>query len=102
MYNVYKDTGLYFHSLGYSGNIIRGTDHTENTSRGLYPLLCDVTVYAEVCIPRRCLETDCITPFVPPLLGADEIENTASSIVACWTLFTELLPGNALIKSATA
>jgi hypothetical protein len=31
--------------------------------------------------------------------GADDIENIASSIVACWTVFTELLPGNALIKS---
>jgi hypothetical protein len=29
-------------------------------------------------------------------------ENTASSIVACWTVFTELLPGNALIKSVTS
>jgi hypothetical protein len=29
------------------------------------------------------------------------IENIASSIVACWTMFTELLPGNALIKSVT-
>jgi hypothetical protein len=28
-------------------------------------------------------------------------ENTASSIVACWAVFTELLPGNALIKSVT-
>jgi hypothetical protein len=32
-------------------------DYTENTSRGLYPLLCDVTAYAEVCLPSRCLET---------------------------------------------
>jgi hypothetical protein len=39
---------------------------------------------------------------VPPLLGADDIENTASTIVACWTVFTELLSGNALIKSVTA
>jgi hypothetical protein len=31
--------------------------------------------------------------------GADDIENTASSIVACWTVFTELFSGNALIKS---
>jgi hypothetical protein len=38
-------------------------------------------------------------PVVPPLLGADYIKNTASSIVACWTVFTELLSGNALIKS---
>jgi hypothetical protein len=30
---------------------------------------------------------------------ADDIGNTASSIVACWTVFTELLPGNALIES---
>jgi succinate-acetate transporter protein len=28
-------------------------------------------------------------------------ENTVSSIVACWTVFTELLPGNALIKPVT-
>jgi hypothetical protein len=40
-------------------------------------------------------------PVVPPLLGADDIENTVSSIVAYWTVFTELLPGNALIKSVT-
>jgi hypothetical protein len=33
--------------------------------------------------------------------GADNIENTASSIVACWTVFTEPLPGNVLIKSVT-
>jgi hypothetical protein len=38
-------------------------------------------------------------PVIPPLLGEDDIENTAS-IVACWTVFTEL-PGNALIKSVT-
>jgi hypothetical protein len=31
--------------------------------------------------------------------GADDIENTASSIFACWTVFTEMLPGNALLKS---
>jgi hypothetical protein len=38
---------------------------------------------------------------VPPLLGEDDIENTASSIVACWTIFTKLLPGNGLIKTVT-
>jgi hypothetical protein len=42
----------------YSG----GTGPTEITSRDLYALLCDVTVYAEVCLPCRCLETGCITP----------------------------------------
>jgi hypothetical protein len=30
-----------------------------------------------------------------------DAKNTASSIVACWTLFTKLLPGNAMIKSVT-
>jgi hypothetical protein len=30
-----------------------------------------------------------------------DTENTAFSIVACWTVFTELLPGNALIKCVT-
>jgi hypothetical protein len=33
--------------------------------------------------------------------GEDDIENTDSSIVACWTAFTELLPSNALINSVT-
>jgi hypothetical protein len=33
--------------------------------------------------------------------GANDIENKASSIDACWTVFTELLPDNALIKSVT-
>jgi hypothetical protein len=32
---------------------------------------------------------------------AADMENTASSIVAYWTVFTELSPGNALIKSVT-
>jgi hypothetical protein len=38
----------------------------------------------------------------PPLRDVtSDLENTASSIVACWTVFTELFPGNALIKSVT-
>jgi hypothetical protein len=38
----------------------------------------------------------------PPLRDVTAgTETTASSIVACWTVFTELLPGNALIKSVT-
>jgi hypothetical protein len=37
------------------------TDHTENKSRGLYPLLCDVTAYAEMFLPTCCLETCWIT-----------------------------------------
>jgi hypothetical protein len=28
-------------------------------------------------------------------------KKTASSIIACWTVFRELLPGNALLKSVT-
>jgi hypothetical protein len=31
--------------------------------------------------------------------GADDIENTASCIIACRTVFRELLPGNTLFKS---
>jgi hypothetical protein len=30
-----------------------------------------------------------------------DTENTAFSIAACWTVFTELLPGNAFVKSGT-
>jgi hypothetical protein len=41
-------------------NLPRGP--RENTSRGHYPLSCDVTAYAEVFLPSRCLETGCITP----------------------------------------
>jgi hypothetical protein len=38
----------------------------------------------------------------PPLRDVTvDTENTASSIVACWAVFTELLPGNSLIKSVT-
>jgi hypothetical protein len=48
--------------------------HRKYMSHDHYPLLCDVTV---------------------------ETQNTAFSIVACWTVFTELLPGNALKKSVT-
>jgi hypothetical protein len=38
----------------------------------------------------------------PPVrdVTADE-EHTVSSVVACWTVFAELLPNNALIKSVT-
>jgi hypothetical protein len=32
---------------------------------------------------------------------SDLQKNTASSTAAYWTVFTELLPGNALIKSVT-
>jgi hypothetical protein len=35
------------------------------------------------------------------LLGADHVENNFPYLVACWELFTEPLPGNALIKSVT-
>jgi hypothetical protein len=37
------------------------------------------------------------------LIGASvgSTENTAFCIVACWTVFTELLPGNAMIKFVT-
>jgi hypothetical protein len=63
-----------------------------------YPLLYDVTAYAGV-FTEPLFRTRLHNAVVPLLLGADDIENTASSIVACWTVFTELLPGNALIKS---
>jgi hypothetical protein len=54
----------------------RGADthHRKRMSRDHHPPLRDVTV---------------------------DTENIASSIVACWTVFTELLPCNALIKSVT-
>jgi hypothetical protein len=42
-----------------------------------------------------------MTPVVPSLLDADDIENMASCVAACWTVFTELLPGSTFIKSVT-
>jgi hypothetical protein len=36
-------------------------------------------------------------PVVPPLLGMDDVQDTALSIVTGWTVFTELLPGNAIV-----
>jgi hypothetical protein len=48
--------------------------YSKHMSRDCYLLLCDV---------------------------AADTDNTASSIVACRTVFTEMLPGNALIKSVT-
>jgi hypothetical protein len=44
------------------------------------------------------LRNELHNPVLPSLLGTDDTENTASSIVAFWTVFTELLLGNALIK----
>jgi hypothetical protein len=48
--------------------------YSKHILRDRYLLLCDVTA---------------------------DTESTATSIVACWTVFLELLPGNALIKSVT-
>jgi hypothetical protein len=38
---------------------------------------------------------------LPLFVVTADTESTASSIAACWALFTELLPGKALIKSVT-
>jgi hypothetical protein len=73
------------------------TEPTEN----IVSNVVNVTAYAEVCLPSRCLETSFITTVVPQLLGANDTENIASSIVACSTVFTELLPSNTLIKYVT-
>jgi hypothetical protein len=48
--------------------------YSKHMSHDCYLLLCDVTA---------------------------DMKNTASSIVTCWTMFTELLPRNVLIKSIT-
>jgi hypothetical protein len=38
----------------------------------------------------------------PPLRDVNaDMAKTVSSVVACWTVFTEMLPGNELIKSVT-
>jgi hypothetical protein len=78
----------------------RGTDHTENTSSGLYLLLWRHCICGNV-FTEPLLRNGLHNAVVPSLLGADDTENTASPIGACWTVFTELLPSNALIKSVT-
>jgi hypothetical protein len=50
------------------------THHRRLMSHDHHPQLCDVTA---------------------------DMENTASSIIVCWTMFTGLLPGNMLFKSIT-
>jgi hypothetical protein len=72
-------------------------ESTENMSRGLYPLLWRHRLRGSV-FTQELLRNGLHNRVVLPLLGADGIENTASCIVACWTVFTELLPGNVLIK----
>jgi hypothetical protein len=64
-------------------------------------IIADVTDYAEMCLLSRCLETGCIIPLFHRCSAWMNIENTASSTVAHWAVFTELLPGNALVKSVT-
>jgi hypothetical protein len=53
----------------------------------------DITAYADV-FTKPLLKNRLHNPVVSTLLRADDVENTASSTVACWTVFTELLPGN--------
>jgi hypothetical protein len=68
--------------------------HRKHMSRGHYP--ASPLAHAERTYSKH-MSSDC-------LLLWDVIadtENTASSVVACWTVFTELLTGNALIKSVT-
>jgi hypothetical protein len=60
--------------------------------------------FTEMCLPSHYLETDCIPPLFYCLLGAEGIENTASSIVA-WPsngLFTKNLPSQELIYQHAA
>jgi hypothetical protein len=61
---------------------------TENMSCVLYPLLCDVTAYAEVCWPSPCLETGCITPLFSWNFGT-QVKSipipTFSHILSSWT-----------------
>jgi hypothetical protein len=54
------------------------------------------SVFTEPLLTNGLHNTVVLTP-----LGADDIENIAPSIAACWAVFIELLPGNALIKSVT-
>jgi hypothetical protein len=61
--------------------------------------VADVTAYAVFTVPL--LRNWLHNTVVPPMLSADDIDIITSFIVACWTVFTELLPGNGM-KMETA
>jgi hypothetical protein len=65
---------------------------TENISRGHYLLLCDVTAYAEVCLPSHSLEMGYISPLFycckPVLLSND---CSCGSTVLAWSKYATLL-----------
>jgi hypothetical protein len=85
------------------------TQRTEEAAQGPASS-CRAMRRAERTYPRRLWipgEVGCHLQEVIPsyssgmVHGMDDIENTSSSIVACWTVFTEMLSGLALIKSVT-
>jgi hypothetical protein len=53
---------------------------------------CVTSLPTRNCVTEPLLRNGLHNPVVPLLLGADDIENTASSIVACWTvrMFTDI------------
>jgi hypothetical protein len=76
--------------------------NTLHRPHGKHRLYCCWRHFLRGCVfSEPLLRTGLHNSVLPPLLGADYIENTASLIVACWTVFTEVLPGKALIRSVT-
>jgi hypothetical protein len=79
-----------------------GWTYRKHMSRDCYPLLCDVTAYAEVCLPSRCLETGCITPLfyccVRVLLSNGCF---CGSTVLAWNKYTTVLITSRLSNSGT-
>jgi hypothetical protein len=71
-----------------------GMDHAQKTQH-LYCCMVQTTQRTRVtCQPASSL-------IRYQNLGGKDDKNTTSSIASFWTLFTELLPGNALIKFVT-
>jgi hypothetical protein len=71
-----------------------GTDHAQKTQ----PLYCMAQTRQKA---RHMSDCKFIGLFTGTGCCADDTESAASSIVACWTVFTDLLPGNVLIKFIT-
>jgi hypothetical protein len=93
-----------YDSQGHGGGILFSYKHSAQTPRKTPSLLLMTSPLSSHGLIRGNVFTEPVSkgglhnPVVPPLLGADDIENTASFIVVCWTVFTGLLLGNALIN----
>jgi hypothetical protein len=74
---------------------------TSNSSVLLVPIRSEFTAHGSLYIAakRTCITGNTCHVSITYCDVTADTENTASFNNACWTVFTELLPGNSLIKS---